>query len=78
LGVAFPTTGKQEANMKTVHPARADAARSETAVRGMLCDIGYVLWVSRMLAAEIKAEKRQPVRPEMCEFCAVDAAGMAA
>ncbi len=64
--------------MKTVHPAPADTARSATAVRGMLRDIGYVLWLSRVVAAEIKAEKSRLVRPEMCDFCAVDAAGMAA
>jgi hypothetical protein len=63
--------------MKSVHTTLA-SARSETAVRAMLRDIGYVLWLSRMVAAEIEAEKSQPARPEMSEFCAVDANGMAA
>jgi hypothetical protein len=63
--------------MKTSHPT-SDAAHSATAVRSMLREAGYVLWLSRMLAAEIKAEKSQPARPEMSEFCAVDAATFAA
>jgi hypothetical protein len=54
-----------------------DTTRSATAVRGMLRDIGYVLWLSRKLAAEIK-EPQPPVRPEMAEFCAVDMAACAA
>jgi hypothetical protein len=37
-----------------------------------------VLWLSRKLAAEMRAEKYQPVRPEMAEFCAVDMAACAA
>src|SRR3954462_12729471 len=64
--------------MKTAHRTPADTARSATAVRGMLRDIGYVLWLSRMVAAEIEAGKSQPVRPEVCDFCAVGAAGTAA
>jgi hypothetical protein len=63
--------------MNAVHRTPAEPARSATAVRGLLRDLGYVLWLSRKLAAEIEAEKCLPVRPEMCEYCAVDAAGMA-
>jgi hypothetical protein len=55
-----------------------DDRRSEAAVRGMLRDIGYVLWLSRRLAAEIRAAEPPPIRPEMSEFCAVDAAAFAA
>jgi len=62
--------------------ANADTARSATAVRTTLRDIGYVLWLSRGLAAEIKseakAEPRPGWRPEMADFCAFDAAGFAA
>jgi hypothetical protein len=64
--------------MKTVDHTATGSARSETAVRGMLRDIGYVLWLSRTLAEEIKREERQPARPEMSDFCAVDAATFAA
>lgn len=63
--------------MTTAHLA-SEPARSAAAVRTMLRDIGYVLWLSRMVAAEIKAEKAQPVRPEMSEFCAIDSATFAA
>jgi hypothetical protein len=64
--------------MKKAQLTANDAARSGTAVRGMLRDIGDVLWLSRRLTAEMKAEKSRPTRPVMCEFCAVDAARMAA
>ena len=63
--------------MKTARPT-ADATRSETAVKGMLRDIGYVLWLSRIVAAEVKAEKPEPIRPDICDFCAVDAGAFAA
>lgn len=63
--------------MTTTHPT-AETARSATHVKGVLCDIGYVLWLSRRVAAEIAAERSQPVRPDMSEFCAVDAVDMAA
>ena len=63
--------------MTTAHPA-ADAARSATAVEAMLRDIGYVLWLSRVLAAERTASLPEPVRPEMSDFCAVDAEAFAA
>ncbi|MFO0810253.1 MAG: hypothetical protein U0746_16650 [Gemmataceae bacterium] len=56
----------------------AESPRSATAVKTMLRDIGYVLWLSRKLAAEIKAEAVQPARPDMAEFCAVDSAAFAA
>jgi hypothetical protein len=77
LGVDQPPL-TSEATMKTFDPTTTDTARSETAVREMLRDIGYVLWLSRMLAAEIKAEEPRPARPEMAEFCAVDAASFVA
>jgi hypothetical protein len=65
--------------MKTsARPTAADTTRSATAVQGMLRDIGYVLWLSRMLAAEVKKEECAAARPEMAEFCAVDAAAFAA
>ena len=65
--------------MKTsARPTAVDATPSQTAVQSMLRDIGYALWLSRLLAAEMKAEKCQPVRPEMSDFCAVDAAAFAA
>jgi hypothetical protein len=77
--MAFPDRRKnQEATMKTVRANPADSARSAPAVRAMLRDIGYALWLSRKLAAAIEAERSRPLRPEMSEFCAVDAAGMAA
>ena len=60
------------------HSHSTDAPRTAAEVRDMLRDIGYVLWLSRMLAADIKAEKCQPVRPEMSDFCAIDAATFAA
>ena len=55
----------------------AETTRSATAVKGVLRDIGYVLWLSRKLAAEMKAAERAPVRPDMAEFCAVDMAACA-
>jgi len=62
----------------TARPTATDRPCSATAVQGMLRDIGYVLWLSRMLAAEMKEEECAAVRPEMAEFCAVDAAAFAA
>jgi len=64
--------------MTTAHPAAADAARSATAVEGMLRDVGFVLWLSRVLAANTRAISPEPIRPEMSDFCAVDAAEFAA
>jgi hypothetical protein len=64
--------------MTTAAPTAAEDVRTAAALKGMLRDIGYVLWLSRKLAAEIQAEKYQPVRPEMAEFCAVDMAACAA
>lgn len=64
--------------MTTALPTAREIACSKAAVRNMLRDIGYVLWLSRQLASEIEAEECQPVRPEMAEFCAVDAAACAA
>jgi hypothetical protein len=54
-----------------------DTVRSAAAVEGMLRDIGYVLWLTRRLAAEIEPERAEPARPEMAEFCAFDAAACA-
>jgi hypothetical protein len=64
--------------MATAHPNAADTTRSATAVEGMMRDIGYVLWLTRMLAAESKVSPPEPIRPEMSDFCAVDAAAFAA
>ena len=55
-----------------------NARRSAAEVKSLLRDIGYVLWITRKLAAEIKAEECQPVRPDMSEFCAVEMAACAA
>lgn len=41
-------------------------------VKSMLREMGYVMWLARKLAEEIKAERCEPVRPEMAEFCAVE------
>lgn len=62
----------------TSRPTAADTTRSATAVKSMLRDIGYVLWLSRKLAAEMQAATCPAVRPEMSDFCAVDAAAFAA
>jgi len=68
--------------MTAMRLARLEATRSATAVRTMLRDIGYVLWISRGIAAEIRseatAERRPHRRPDMADFCACDAAGFAA
>ena len=64
--------------MATALPTATEIARGEAAVKAMLRDVGYVLWLSRKLAAEIKTEECRPVRPEMAEFCAVDTAAFAA
>ena len=63
--------------MKTQFPVIENAART-AAVKELLRDVGYVLWLSRRLAQEMMAEKCEPVRPEMSEFCAVDIASCAA
>jgi hypothetical protein len=64
--------------MAPANAAAAETMRTANELKSMLREIGYVLWLSRKLAAEIKAEKYQPVRPEMAEFCAVDMAACAA
>jgi hypothetical protein len=64
--------------MTTTVPAAAETVRNASDLKAMLREIGYVLWISRKLAAEIRAEKYQPARPEMAEFCAVDMAACAA
>ena len=63
--------------MATLHHSSTDTRRSEVVVRRMLREIGYVLYLSRKLANEIKSEKNQLVRPEMSDFCAVDSATFA-
>ena len=63
--------------MTTSTPSPTETLRTATA-QAMLREVGYVLWLSRKLAAEIRAEKSQPVRPEMAEFCAVEMATCAA
>jgi hypothetical protein len=52
----------------------AKTPHTRAQVEGMLRDMGYVLWIARKLAAEIKSERSEPVRPEMAEFCAVEVA----
>lgn len=66
--------------MPTNLPTAKEIARSKAAVRGMLRDIGYVLWLSRKMAAEMnKTGTVQPVqRPDMAEFCAIDMTACAA
>ena len=58
--------------MATALPTDAQPTLTTAEVLGLLREIGYLLWLSRKLAAEIKEEAHQPVRPEMAEFCAVD------
>ena len=55
----------------------AKAPHTRAQVEGMLRDIGTVLWIARKLAAEIQAERSEPVRPAMAEFCAVEMAAFA-
>ncbi len=59
--------------MTTAINNQFDAPRTKPVVRGMLREIGYVLWLTKKLAAEMQEEKNQLVRPEMSDFCAVDA-----
>ncbi|HTK73768.1 MAG TPA: hypothetical protein VL371_00835 [Gemmataceae bacterium] len=63
--------------MTTSCPSPTQTTRTANA-QALLREIGYVLWLSRRLAVEIQAEKSQPVRPEMAEFCAVEMATCAA
>jgi hypothetical protein len=51
---------------------------SAVTLDAVLTEIAYALWLSRRLAAEIRAEKYPPARPAMAEFCAVDMAACAA
>ena len=60
--------------MTTAQLAGTDSPRTSAAVRAMLRDIGYVLWLSRMVAKEIETQERTPVRPEMSECCEFEAA----
>jgi len=63
--------------MTTSSPSPSENLRTANA-HALLREISYVLSLSRKLAAEIRAEPCQPVRPEMAEFCAVDMAACAA
>jgi len=62
--------------MSTSSTATKKMTRAQVAA--VLRDIGYVLWISRKLADEIKAERSEPKRPEMAEFCAVETGGFVA
>ncbi len=64
--------------MSTTLATTAKTPHTRAQVKGMLRDIGYVLWIARKLAAEIRAERNEPVRPDMAEFCAVEMAACAA
>lgn len=64
--------------MTAVHPTDAQPTRTTAEVKSLLREMGYVLWLSRRLAAEMKREEPSPVRPEMAEFCAIDMAACAA
>lgn len=64
--------------MSTTLATTAKSTYTRAQVEGMLNDIGYILWIARKLAAEIKAERCEPVRPEMAEFCAIEMAACAA
>jgi hypothetical protein len=64
--------------MATALPTDAQPTLTTAEVKALLREIGYALWLSRMIATEIKEETRHPVRPEMAEFCAVDMAACAA
>jgi len=63
--------------MTNAHLANIDAPRTSTAVQGMLRDIGYVLWLTRKIAADIESQKCERVRPDMSEYCEFDAAAFA-
>jgi hypothetical protein len=56
----------------------AKTPHTRAQVAGMLREIGYVLWIAKNLAAEIKTQRSEPIRPEMAEFCAVEVAACAA
>lgn len=58
--------------MKTHNNNRSESRREIAEVRAMLREIGHVLWLSKQMAAEIRKEASQPIRPEMSEYCAVD------
>jgi hypothetical protein len=60
--------------MSTTLTTTAKTPHTRAQVEGMLCDIGYVLWIAKRLAAEIRSDRSEPVRPEMAEFCAVEMA----
>jgi hypothetical protein len=63
---------RQEPAMSAPLTTTAKTPHTRARVEGMLRDMGYVLWIAKKLAAEIKAERSEPVRPEMAEFCAVE------
>ena len=53
-------------------PTDAQPTLTTAEVKALLREIGYVLWLSKQVKMEIKAERPQPSRPEMAEFCAID------
>jgi len=64
--------------MMTAHSTSSDALQSATAVRAMLRDIGYVMWLSQLVAAEIEQHQCQLIRPEMSDYCEFETAAFAA
>jgi hypothetical protein len=64
--------------MTAVHPTDAQPTLTTAEVKALLKEIGYVLWLSRALAAAMKCQEPEPVRPEMAEFCSIDMAACAA
>jgi hypothetical protein len=64
--------------MSALLSTTAKTPHTRVQIEGVLRDIGYVLWIAKKLAAEIQAERSEPVRPEMAEFCAVEVAAFVA
>jgi hypothetical protein len=64
--------------MTAVHPTDAQPTVTTAELKALLREFGYVLWLSRKLAAEMNRDEPEPVRPEMAEFCAIDMAACAA
>jgi hypothetical protein len=67
------TLNAKESDMTNANNKQFDNPRSKPDVREMLRDIGYVLWLTKKLSAEIQENKPQLVRPEMAEFCGYEA-----
>jgi hypothetical protein len=55
--------------MTTALPAATQTARAAE-VKALLRDIGYVLWLSKRVEAEVVAATRPPVRARTPERCA--------